>query len=94
MRGMSESTTETQSDSGVFPDTAGGWMALVGFLTFAVGVVGTVLILSEMNSSGLAGSDYSTIDRWLASFAGLTVAALGLIVAGVGMVLGRLEAKA
>ena len=76
--------TQTTTDTGW---GASRWFGAAGGVLASAGLVAVVMVWSEMADSDVG---YSTVDKWLAVLAGLTVVGVGLTVAALGAVIARL----
>lgn len=67
----------------------GRTLAVIGSAISLAGIVGTIMVIAEMSNDDEVA--YDTVNQWLAGFAGLTVIALGAILAGVGTIVAKLS---
>lgn len=65
----------------------GVWARGLGAVIAFLGFTGAIVISIELSSDEM--TEHTTVEVWLGLLAGLSVAALGLIVMGVGVLIGH-----
>ena len=69
------------------------WMMVGGLAIALVSFIGTIVLINDLGELGLEGSDWSH-EAWRLVIAGLAPFGVGIAIASLGMVLGRLDERA
>lgn len=86
---MTDQTTNTETAADTSSNGTTGAITIGGVALLAIGLMGAVALWSEMSGDSFGDPDYTTVEKWLAVLAGLTVAGLGMVTLAIAALVSR-----